>query len=323
MPTEVSGRPLASLSLDVDDLWSYLKTHGDAEWERRPSYLDRFIPRALAVFDRLGAKCTFFLVGVDAARHGGDGLLRSLVQSGHQVGNHSFEHEPWLHLYGDAELDTEIRRAEEAIEAATGRKPRGFRGPGFSWSPRLFEVLASRGYAFDASTLPTWLGPLARQYYFWTARLTREERERRRALFGSFKDGMRPVKPYRWTMDGGQTLLEIPVTTIPILRTPFHLSYLIYLSRWSEGLMNAYLATALAACRMGGVEPSFLLHPLDLMGGDEVPALAFFPGMDLTGARKTQLFEWAIRAIGRHFELVDLDTHADSLRERTLPTFNV
>ena len=48
----MSGRPLASVSLDVDNLWSYMKTHGDAGWEARPSYLDVFCPAALESLSR-------------------------------------------------------------------------------------------------------------------------------------------------------------------------------------------------------------------------------------------------------------------------------
>jgi hypothetical protein len=50
--------------------------------------------------------------------------------------------------------------------------------------------------------------------------------------------------------------------------------------------MRAYLRAALAACRMGAVAPSFLLHPLDFLGGEEVPALGFFPAMNLTRGAK-------------------------------------
>ncbi|MGE3525040.1 MAG: polysaccharide deacetylase family protein [Gemmatimonadales bacterium] len=312
-----STRPLASISLDVDDLWSYLKTHGDPAWASRPSYLDRFVPRALEALAAVGTRCTFFLVGVDAARLAGTGTFRAIVDAGHTVGCHSHEHEPWLHLYTDEQLDRELAQAESAIDAATGRRPIGFRGPGFSWSPALIARLADRGYRYDASTLPTFLGPLARAYYFATARMTREEREQRKALFGSFREGFRPIRPYRWNA-GGRTLLEIPVTTIPLLRTPFHLSYLLYLSRWSEALMTLYLRTAITACRAARVEPSFLLHPLDLLGGDEVPELAFFPGMDITGERKTRLFRKVLGILGEHFELVDLDSHAAALEARTL-----
>ena len=40
-------KPLASLSLDLDNKWSYMKTHGDAGWEAFPSYLDIVVPRVL------------------------------------------------------------------------------------------------------------------------------------------------------------------------------------------------------------------------------------------------------------------------------------
>ncbi len=165
---------------------------------------------------------------------------------------------------------------------ATGRRPAGFRGPGFSWSPTLLEMLFEQGYDYDASTLPSYLGPIARAFYFGSAgKLSAEEREQRKDLFGHFSDGLRPVRPFYWQLSGGRQLLEIPVTTIPVFKTPFHFSYLAFLARYSEQLMFTYLRVALGMCRLTGTEPSFLLHPLDLIGGDKAPQLAFFPGMDI------------------------------------------
>ena len=308
-------RRLASVSLDCDNLWSYLKTHGDAGWEQRPSYFDLFVPHALEALDRLGVPITFFIVGVDAEAPANRSVLRAITAAGHEVGNHSFEHEPWLHLYSAERIATEIARAEEAIASATGQRPLGFRGPGFSWSPDLLAVLRERGYRYDASTLPTYLGPVARAYYFWTAKLTPEEREERRALFGTFRDGLRPVRAYHWGLGDGKRLLEIPVTTFPWVKTPFHLSYLIYLSRFSERLMRAYLGAALRACVLSGTQPSFLLHPLDLLGGDQVPQLGFFPGMDLPGRRKVEILTRVLRTFRERFTLVSMGTHADALLE--------
>ena len=307
---------LASISLDCDNLWSYLKTHGDPGWEQRPSYFDVFIPHALGALDRLGLRVTFFLVGVDAEAPANGAALRAITAAGHEVGNHSFEHEPWLHRYPRARLVNEIAMAEEAISAVTGQHPVGFRGPGFSWSPDLLSVLHDRGYQYDASTLPTYLGPLARAYYFRTAKLTPEERKDRHGLFGTFRDGLRPVKAYHWQLADGKRLLEIPVTTFPWVKTPFHLSYLLYLSRFSDSVMRAYLGAALRACRLTGTEPSFLLHPLDLLGGDQVPQLAFFPGMDLPGQRKIEIFDRVLRTLGELFTLVPMGEHARSLLER-------
>jgi hypothetical protein len=312
----MTDRPLASVSLDVDNLWSYMKIHGDAGWEARPSYLDVFLPTVLDSLDRLGTSITFFIVGVDAEREENRRALGQITQRGHEVGNHSHEHESWLHLYSRERLVAEIDRAEAAIVHATGQRPIGFRGPGFSWCPDLLEVLAHRGYLYDASTLPTFLGPLARLYYFWTAKLTPEQRAERKQLFGGFREGFRPVKPYNWRLAGGRTLLEIPVTTMPVFRVPFHLSYLLYLARYSEPLMRTYLATAIRMCRLTGTEPSFLLHPLDILSGDQAPALRFFPGMDLPGEKKVALFEQVLRTLGDQFELVPMGAHARAILAR-------
>jgi len=206
--------------------------------------------------------------------------------------------------------------SEEQIKRVTGQKPNGFRGPGFSWSPDLIEVLAEEGYLYDASTLPTYLGPLARAYYFWTSKFSGEEKEKRKLLFGSFKEGMRPVKPYLWELSNGSKLLEVPVTTTPILKTPFHFSYLLYLSRFSKRLMLSYLKMALAMCRLTKTEPSFLLHPLDFLDGEQVSELTFFPGMDLGGNLKVQLFEIVLREFEKKFTLVNLTSHVNTILKR-------
>lgn len=309
-------RPMASVSLDVDNLWSYLKIHGDPQWSSRPSYLGSFIPHALAALDDLGLRITFFLVGRDAADDANGPALRAIATAGHEVGNHSFEHEPWLHTYAVEQVRRELREADAAIRAATGLAPVGFRGPGFSWSADVLRTVAELGYAFDATTFPTFIGPLARAYYFATAKLTPEEREQRKALFGGVAEGLRPIDPYLWALGDGARLLEIPVTTMPGVRAPFHLSYLVYLSGISEALAMAYLRSALALCRATGTEPSFLLHPLDLIGSDLAPQLRFFPGMDVPTRRKTAFFARVLRMLASQYELVPMGEHARRLAVR-------
>lgn len=322
--TKGRTRPVASVSLDLDNQWSYMKTHGDAGWESFPSYLDVLLPYTCDVLADHGLSITFFVVGQDAVLEKNREALALIPGAGHTVGNHSFNHEPWFHLYDRSQVIDEIARTEGAIESSMGIRPTVFRGPGFSFCPMLLEVLAERGYVLDASTLPTFIGPLARMYYFWTSKFTKEEREQRKALFGTLAEGFRPVRPYAWRVSTGTELLEIPVTTIPVVRTPFHLSYLLYLSRFSMKLMKAYLGTAITLCRLTGTEPSFLLHPLDLLGGDQVPELRFFPGMDLDAARKREVFDYVIGRLAKHFELVDMYEHAEliaagSLKQHTVP----
>lgn len=303
------NKPLASLSLDLDNQWSYMKIHGEEGWEKYPSYLDIFVPYVLKVLEELDLKITFFIVGQDAAFKKNHKMLRSLAEAGHEIGNHSFKHETWLHLYTKEEMKNEIDKAHDIIEEVTGQAPTGFRGPGFSWSKILLEVLGEKGYRYDASTLPTVIGPLARFYYFRTSKLSKQEREDRKEIFGKFSDGFRRLNPYYWKLRNGNRLLEVPVTTMPVFRIPFHLSYLLYLSNISVGLMMLYLKTAIFLCKLTKTEPSFLLHPLDLIGGDQISELAFFPGMNISSERKIFIFKKVMRVLDRNFNLVTMDEH--------------
>lgn len=302
-------RPYASLSLDLDNRWSYLKTHGDPSWSAYPSYIDMVAPRALDLCARRGWTITFFIVGKDAAEPAHRAALRSLAAAGHEIGNHSFHHEPWFAGGERLEIEREIAQAEEAIEAVAGGRPRGFRGPGFCSSTTLLDVLIRRGYAYDCSSLPTFIGPLARLYYFASSRLSPAEREKRAALFGGVADALRPLRPHLATTASG-SLVEIPVTTFPGLRVPIHASYIIYLASFSQAVAMRYFSAALSACRLSGIAPSILLHPLDLLGAEDVPDLGFFPGMRMSRETKGALFERILDRIADEFEVVTMEEHA-------------
>lgn len=313
-------KPLASLSLDLDNKWSYLKTHGDPDWDTFPSYLDIVVPRVIEFLRERGLTITFFVVGQDAALEKNHKALRSLAEAGHEVGNHSFNHEPWLHLYSEEKIEAELRSAHEHIEQATGYRPIGFRGPGFSLSLSTLKVLKRLGYAYDCSTFPTYLGPLARMYYFVTAKLTPEEKKERAKLFGSFRDGLRPNKPYQWNLDEGR-LVEIPVTTMPIVKVPIHVSYVLYLSMFSRPLALIYFRLALLMCRLTGVAPSLLLHPTDFLGADDDRDLEFFPAMRVPHAKKVDLVSEILRLMAKDYQIVTMREHAQEItaRQAVLP----
>ena len=297
-------KPLAAISLDLDNQWSYMKIHGDEGWDKYPSYFDIFIPHILDLLDELELKITFFIVGKDTESEENRKYLRMITERGHEVGNHSYYHESWLQSYSYEEIEREIILAEEAIEKATGQKPRGFRGPGFSWSFDLLKVLESRGYLYDSSTLPTFLGPIARRYYFLKSGLSKEEKRARKELFGKFSEGFRKLKPYYFQLGGDRKIIEIPVTTMPIFKLPFHLSYLIYLSNISMGLMKFYLNFSIFLCKLTRTPISFLLNPLDLIGGDQIKQLAFFPGMKIETSKKTTVFKAVLVKLMVDFKIV-------------------
>lgn len=313
---KTKNKPLASVSLDLDNLWSYLKTHGDKKWENYPSYFDIFIPYIINILNELNLKITFFIVGRDAILKGNKIYLQQLVKEGHDIANHSFDHEVWINKYEKERLIKEFENSEKAIYDATGKMTVGFRGPGFSWNEDILELLLQRGYQYDASTLPTFIGPLARVYFVRKASFSKEDKKKRENLFGSFKEGFRKVKPYLYKLKSGKNILEIPVTTMPIFRLPFHMSYLIYLNNYSNILMKIYLCTAIYLCKLTKTPISFLLHPLDIIGGDRINELSFFPGMNVRSERKIEIFKEVITILKKHFTLVDMQKHARELREK-------
>ena len=101
--------------------------------------------------------------------------------------------------------------------------------------------------------------------------------------------------------------------TSPWLKTPFHQSYLLYLARQSPVLAHGYLHLALGACRVTGNGVSFLLHPLDVLSGEEVPSLRFFPGMNMPMQRKVDFLLDVLDILRRHAQLGPLVNHARHL----------
>jgi peptidoglycan/xylan/chitin deacetylase (PgdA/CDA1 family) len=291
-------KPVSSISLDLDNLWSYLKTQGASGWESYPSYLELVVPRILEVLKRCDQRITFFIVGKDATLVANRPVLKQIADAGHEIANHSLMHEPWLHLYSREQLHTEIGDAEQAILAATGQATRGFRGPGFSTSSLVREVLAERGYTYDASLFPSALGPVARIFFFLNSSLSDEEKTKRKGLYGKFSDAFGTLHPFMW--EGG--LVELPVTTMPLLRLPIHTTYLMFLAQKSEALAKLYLSLAVCLCRARKVAPSLLLHPTDFLDIQDVPQMHFFPGMRVPVQRKIAFVEHALRTLQAHWQ---------------------
>ena len=306
------GRPVVGISLDLDNKWSYMKTHGHPEWEQLPTYLDVVVPRILDFFDHRGVKLTFFAVGLDAAQEKNHNALRSIAEAGHEIGNHSYHHEPWLHRYTDEQVEFEIGETERIIEEVTGARCVGFRGPGFSTSPTVLRTLIRHGYQYDASTFPTFIGPLARAYFFMGSGLNKQDKATRSQLFGTLRDGFQPLNPYWKELSNGR-ILEIPVTTMPVTRLPIHVSYLLYLSGYSPFLARRYLATAVGLCRLTETRPSMLLHALDFLGGEDRVGLDFFPAAQLAVEKKLALVGDVIDRLADSYELCPMSRYTEAV----------
>jgi len=147
-----ASRPTLLLSIDYED-WHQLvrRRVGASNWREAGPALARQTDALLALFDELGARATFFVLGMAARAH--PELLGRIVAGGHEIGCHGDAHLP-VHGQTPNEFAADVRTAKATIEDLTGRTPIGYRAPAFSItraSSWAYDVLAAEGFAYDAS----------------------------------------------------------------------------------------------------------------------------------------------------------------------------
>ncbi|MBW2699964.1 MAG: polysaccharide deacetylase family protein [Deltaproteobacteria bacterium] len=99
-------------------------------------------PALLRLLEEHQAKALFFVVGKKAQAY--PALIRAMVDAGHALGNHSWDHDPWLMFRSPQSLAVSIDKTQEVLEAQ-GFAPRLFRPPAWVVGPRLWPVLLRRG----------------------------------------------------------------------------------------------------------------------------------------------------------------------------------
>ena len=87
---------------------------------------------------------TFFALGCLAAADGGAQTLRRIVETGSEIGNHTFSH-PSLPTLEDDSIRDELNRAGSAIEEAADNTLRYWRPPFFHVDERVREAVSPCG----------------------------------------------------------------------------------------------------------------------------------------------------------------------------------
>jgi peptidoglycan/xylan/chitin deacetylase (PgdA/CDA1 family) len=99
-------------------------------------------PLLLDLLRRYRLTAAFFVTGRNSELY--PGLVREILTGGHDVGNHSYRHDPLLMLRSRAELAREIARTQKLL-APFGIRPLVFRPPVGITSSRLPGVLQELG----------------------------------------------------------------------------------------------------------------------------------------------------------------------------------
>jgi cellulose synthase/poly-beta-1,6-N-acetylglucosamine synthase-like glycosyltransferase/peptidoglycan/xylan/chitin deacetylase (PgdA/CDA1 family)/spore germination protein YaaH len=86
----------------------------------------QWTPKILDILKAANAKAAFFLVGVNAEKY--PGLVRRIVNEGHEIGNHTYYH-PNLALAWPEHVRLELNATQLLLETITGRATTLFRPP--------------------------------------------------------------------------------------------------------------------------------------------------------------------------------------------------
>ncbi len=263
---------LASLSVDLDEVRCYAAIHGQEaalEGDAARAIYDRAVPRFARLFDALGVRATFFVIGedLDPAVVGEDTaaanarVLRELHAAGHEIANHSHHHLYDLTRKGPATWRAEVAGGAALIEEAVGEAPVGFRAPGYTIHDGLFATLEELGVRYDSSVFPCppYYGAKALALGLYRAAALAGRGRPSASILDDPRVLRSPVDPYRigrpyWTRGAG--LVELPIAVTRGLRLPF--------IGTSVALAGERGAETLAAMMAGRPLVNFELHGIDL-----------------------------------------------------------
>ena len=99
-------------------------------------------PALLDLLARHKVQATFFVTGTNAQNH--PELIRQIKERGHDLGNHSYGHDPLVMFKGKKRIEGEIARAQEIL-ASLGVSAKAFRPPVGITYPGLGPALEKCG----------------------------------------------------------------------------------------------------------------------------------------------------------------------------------
>ena len=106
--------------------------------------------RILDLLESRGITASWFVPGVTLGTY--PALCERIASAGHEVGHHGWTHLPPAEMSREQERDG-LARANEAIEALSGRRARGYRSPSWDLSPHSVALLLEEGFVYDSSMM--------------------------------------------------------------------------------------------------------------------------------------------------------------------------
>jgi peptidoglycan/xylan/chitin deacetylase (PgdA/CDA1 family) len=142
---------MLTFDMDAELLWTARDPSGATKpvWVSQGHYGPNVgLPRILALLKRFAITATFFVPGLVVERY--PAQIEAILEAGIEVEHHSYTH-AWSDTLGvDAELE-EFQKGWDAIVAATGREPRGWRSPAGELTVDSIGLMERFGFAFSSN----------------------------------------------------------------------------------------------------------------------------------------------------------------------------
>ena len=307
---------LASISIDLDEVPRYAAIHG-VEAPLGPgarAVYEKCVPRFRAWLDEESIRATFFAIGEDLEHRENREAIASLHDAGHEIGNHSHQHHYDLSRRALGDIAEQIERCAAIIEQSCGRRPAGFRAPGYAVSDLLFRALEASNVEYDSSVFPCASYYAAKAVALGAIRLRGRQSATamdRLAVLRAPREPYRIGRPYWRT---GTGLLELPIGV-----TPMQLPYI----GTSLVLGGERIATVLSKQMLGRELINLELHGFDLADAQEdglETLTAHRADLKRTASEKLRALKAAVRVVREAgYELVTLEEAARRFKAKPNP----
>lgn len=290
------------IQIDVDGLWVIFQHFGFDNNSPDDILYESALPRFIDLFDAYDIKATLFVVGKDLLSPSKVKLLKKAVEKGHEIANHTMNHAEGFSFLPRNKKKQEIDDAERIIYDTLGVVTKGFRTPSNDVDNEVLKILEDKGYTYDSSLLPTYYGPLFRKIKFSSLRITRNDNYLGKSIYG-----LSPLRPYHPSYEaiwkrGQMKIIEIPITTIPWLRLPFHTSFT--LAGYHMGFGCGLFKLGYALLSLTNLPLNFVFHTNELSVPIYEERIRRQLGLNLPLETKQKICDYILRTIKKDFDIL-------------------
>jgi peptidoglycan-N-acetylglucosamine deacetylase len=289
----MTARNLGTVQIDLDGLWTNLNYYGHKSYIYPDNVFESSVPRFLDLFERFGIKATFFLVGQDAEISEKAVLVKELVRAGHEIANHTYTHPFGLRKLPPVEKFAEIKKSEEIITKVTGKKPVGFKAPGYDLDVETLKFLSKKNYLYDSSVIPTFVYPLIMKMNQVVSGGVKRTHGPRWSWALAPNKMYRPSARNEWQR-GNLRIKELPCSTIPLVKLPYHATF-------AQKLGLNYFKLGFNLTRLMNASLNYEFHATDLCDKITDPRL---PHLQTDFPKRYKICKNILKTLSNKYNLV-------------------